>query len=102
MKPIILAVVATLCLAGPASAQSTAKSSDGLYSASIVPAGEGDENGSGAQALVLYSAAGTTQRRLLLSKWNDDYARNLVGLSHPLFSLDGGYLYFSSSDASPN
>ncbi|WP_323156701.1 hypothetical protein, partial [Pseudomonas oryzihabitans] len=54
------------------------------------------------QKLVLYSAKGNIQRRLLVSKWNDDYARNLAGLSRPLFSLDGGFIYFNSTDASPN
>ncbi|KQO09420.1 hypothetical protein [Sphingomonas sp. Leaf242] len=94
--------LAALLLAGPAQAQDTAKSADGRYTVSVVPNGEGDENGTGAQALVLYSTKGSTQRRLLISKWNGDYARNLAGLSHPLFSLDGGYVYFSSTDASPN
>lgn len=91
-----------MLVAGVSQAQDTAKSPDGLYTASVVPNGEGDENGSGAQALVLYSTKGNVQRRLLVSKWNGDYSRNLAGLSRPLFSLDGGYVYFSSTDASPN
>lgn len=94
---------AVALLWGPvAQAQETAKSPDGLYTVSIVPNGKGDENGSGSQALVLYSTKSNIQRRLLVSKWDDDYARNLAGLSHPLFSLDGGYIYFNSTDASPN
>lgn len=93
---------ATLMLAATAEAQETAKSPDGLYSVSVVPNGEGDENGTGAQALILYSTKSSVQRRLLTSKWDGDYSRNLAGLSRPLFSLDGGYVYFNSADASPN
>jgi len=92
----------TLLLANAAQAQDTARSPDGFYTVSVIPNGEGDENGSGAQALVLYISKGKVQRRLLVSKWNSDYSRNLAGLSGPLFSLDGGYVYFNSTDASPN
>lgn len=92
----------TMLLAETAHAQDTAKSPNGVYTVSVIPHGEGDENGSGAKALVLYSTKGKAQRRLLVSKWDGDYSRNLAGLSHPLFSLDGGYVYFSSTDASPN
>jgi hypothetical protein len=96
------ALGALIVLTTNAHAQDTAKSSDGLYTASVVPNGMGDENGSGAQALVLYSTHSNARRRLLASKWNVDSSRNLSNLSHPLFSLDGGYVYFNSSDASPN
>ncbi|WP_260924601.1 hypothetical protein [Novosphingobium sp. 9] len=89
-------------LATNAHAQDTAKSPDGLYTASVIPNGKGDENGSGAQALVLYRTRDNAQRRLLISRWNADYSRNLANLSHPLFSLDGGYVYFNTSDVSPN
>jgi hypothetical protein len=102
MKTLIFAVLLVSCVSGSAQAQDTSKSPDGLYTASIVPNGGGDENGSGAQALVLYSTKSNIKRRLLVSKWDGDYARNLAGLSKPLFSLDGGYVYFNSSDASPN
>ena len=91
-----------MVVAGAARAQDTAKSPDGLYTVSVVPNGVGDENGSGAQALVLHGTKGKVQRRLLVSKWNGDYSRNLASLSRPLFSLDGGYVYFNSADASPN
>lgn len=91
-----------LFLSSAVNGQESAKSPDGAYSVSVVPNGEGDENGSGAQALVIYGARGGVQRRLLVSRWNGDYSRNLAGLSRPLFSLDGGYVYFSSTDASPN
>ena len=97
----VLSAVALL-VAATVNAQDTAKAPDGLYTVSIVPNGAGDENGSGAQKLVLYNAKGNIQRRLLVSKWNGDYARNLANLSHPMFSLDGGYIYFNSADASPN
>jgi hypothetical protein len=82
-----------MLMAGAAQAQDTAKSPDGFYTASVVP-NRRDENGSGTQALVLYSTKGKVQRRLLVSKWNDDYSRNLAGLSRPLFSLDGGCYLF--------
>lgn len=96
-----LSAIAML-LATAAHAQDTAKSPDGVYTVSIVPHGSGDDNGSGAQALILYSTRSNFQRQLLVSKWDSDYSRNLAGLSHPLFSLDGGYVYFNSTDASPN
>lgn len=102
MKPLILAVTLAIICSGRAQAQDTARSPDGQYTVSIVPNGEGDENGSGAQAIVLDGVKNKIHRRILVSRWNDDYGQNLVGLSHPLFSLDGGYVYFSSSDASPN
>lgn len=96
-----LSAIAML-LATAAHAQDTAKSPDGVYTVSVVPHGSGDDNGSGAQALILYSTRSNFQRQLLVSKWDSDYSRNLAGLSHPLFSLDGGYVYFNSTDASPN
>jgi len=102
MKRPIFAAALAMALTGTARAQDTAKSPDGLYTVSVVPNGVGDENGSGAQALVLYSTKRNIQRRLLVSRWDADYSRNLASLSHPVFSLDGGYVYFSSSDASPN
>lgn len=102
MKTLIFAASLVVCVSVSAQAQDTSKSPDGLYTASIVPNGEGDENGSGAQALVLYSTKSNIKRRLLVSKWDGDYARNLANLSKPLFSLDGGYVNFNSSDASPN
>lgn len=102
MKTLIFSIALAICFAGTAQAQDTSKSADGRYTVSIVPNGTGDENGSGAQAIVLYSTKSNIQRRLLVSKWNGDYARNLAGLSRPLFSLDGGYVYFNSTDASPN
>ena len=102
MKWKLAFIAVAVFVTGAAQAQDTAKSPDGFYTVSVVPNGEGDENGSGAQALVLYSSEGNVQRRLLVSKWNGDYSRNLAGLSRPLFSLNGGYVYFNSTDASPN
>ncbi|PVE49644.1 hypothetical protein DC429_19120, partial [Arthrobacter sp. TPD3018] len=102
MKTLVLIALLAASLPASAQAQDTSKSPDGLYTVSIVPNGAGDENGSGAEALVLYSTKSNLKRRLLVSKWDGDYARNLANLSKPLFSLDGGYVYFNSSDASPN
>ena len=102
MRSAIMLACSMLLCASVARASDTAKSPDGFYSVSIVPVGNGDENGSGAQALVLYRGNGDVLRRLVTSRWNDDYSRNLAGLSNPMFSLDGGYLYFNTTDASPN
>ena len=79
-----------------------ANSPDQRYAVTIVRIGAGDENGSGSQALVLSDRKRGRERRLIVSKWNADYQRNLANLSNPLFSLDGNYIYFTSSDASPN
>lgn len=103
MTRLTLALATSILLCtSVAQASDTAKSQDGRYSVSIVQIGRGDENGSGAQALILYSSNGNVERRLLTSTWNGEYSRNLAGLSNPMFSPDGGYLYFSTSDASPN
>jgi hypothetical protein len=99
---MIAGTVLALGFAETAEAQDTSKSADGLYTVAIVPHTQGEKNGSGAQALVLYSTKSKAQRRLLISKWNEDYARNIAGLSRPLFSIGGGYVYFNSTDASPN
>ena len=95
-------VTSMLVFATMARASDTAKSPDGHHSASVVQIDQGDESGSGAQALVLYTNNGKVQRRLLTSRWNDNYSRNLANLSNPMFSLDGGYVYFNTTDASPN
>ena len=102
MRIAMMAVLgaATLLILTPAQGQDMARSPDGRQSIAIVPAGKGDDNGSGAQALVLRSSD-HGERRLLLSRWDADYGRNLANLSHPLFSPDGGSIYFSSADASP-
>ena len=78
-----------------------AVSTDRSLEAYIQQIGVGDENGSGSQALILVNKATGTQRRLLVSRYSDDYTKNLTNLSAPLFSLDGGFIYFSSGDASP-
>ena len=102
MRRAMATATLTLLCASIAQASDTAKSSDGRYAVSIVQIGKPDENGSGAQALDLYSTNSNVRRRLLTSKWDADYARNLASLSNPMFSLDGGYVYFSTTDASPN
>jgi hypothetical protein len=79
-----------------------ANSPDQKFAATIVQIGAGDENGSGSQALVLSDRVSGRERRLIVSKWNEDYHQNTANLSGPLFSLDGNYIYFTSSDTSPN
>lgn len=103
MRITMMAVLgaATLLTLTAAQAQDVARSPDGRKSIAIVPAGKGDDNGSGAQALVLRSP-GHGERRLLLSRWDADYGRNLTNLSHPMFSPDSRSIYFSSADASPS
>lgn len=76
-------------------------SPDGAQAVEIVDFGLGDANGTGAQALVLEDRKTGRQRQLLVSHYDEDYQRNLSGLSNPLFSLDGGYLYINSSDTAP-
>jgi hypothetical protein len=101
MRRIAL-LFAALLVAGAAGASETARSPDGRYMVAVFQIGAGDEDGTGAQALVLSSASSKVQRRLLVSKSDGDYSRNTTGLSNPMFSLDGGFVYFSSSDVSPN
>lgn len=102
MRRALVLTTSMLLCASIAQASDTAKWPEGLHSVSVVQIGKGHENGSGAQALVLYSTNSNVQRRLLTSRWNGDYNRNLTGLSDPMFSLDGGYVYFNTADASPN
>ena len=102
IRHALASAVATLLCISVAQARDTAKSSDGRYSVSVVSIAKGDENGSGSQALILYRVNNNVQRRLLTSKWDGDYSRNLVNLSNPMFSLGGRFVYFSSTDASPN
>lgn len=104
MKTLLFTTALTFGFLGieQTQAQDASRSPDTLYTVAIVPIGQGDENGSGSQAIVLYSTTAKIQRRLLVSKWSEDYASNLAGLSHPIFSLNGGYVYFNSTDASPN
>jgi hypothetical protein len=102
MRQALATAISMLLCVSIAQANDTAKSSDGRYSVSVVQLGQGDENGSGAQALILYNTNSNIQRRLLTSRWNGDYSRNLASLSKPMFSLDSGYVYFNTTDASPN
>lgn len=93
-----------LCLAawsGELHAQ-RANSPDQRFAVTIATIGVGDQNGTGSQALVLLHRKSGRERRLLVSKWDEDYHRNLANLSNPLFSLNGNYIYFTSSDTSPN
>ena len=96
------ASVAVLASSPALVAADRANSSDRRYAATIVQIGPGDENGSGSQALVLLDRVSGRKRRLVISRWNEDYHQNMANLSNPLFSLDGNYIYVTSSDASPN
>jgi len=100
-----LAALAILLLAAmpqtASASASAATSSDGKAHVEIRKIRGGDEDGNGAQAIV-YGERGRRERVLLVSKYDDDHRANLANLDTPMFSLDGGYIYFSSSDASPN
>ena len=86
---------------GALAANRSAVSSDGKLQANLIILGRGNENGDGAEALVLIDKRKGTKKTLLVSRFDDDHTRNLTGLSDPIFSLDNGYLYINSSDASP-
>lgn len=62
---------------------------------------DGARDGDGAQIVWLTNNRTGERRRLLVSRYANDRARNLTGLSNPLFSLDGGYVYVSSRDDEP-
>lgn len=95
--------MAAVASTAPCIAQTnSALSPDRRFTAAVVPIGAGDDDGTGATALVLIDRQSKRQKRLLTSRYDGDFTRNLTALSHPLFSLDGGYIYISSSDASPN
>lgn len=97
---LISAVRAGLVL--PAAVADQASSPDRRLTATIERIGAGDQNGNGAEALVSIDLPNGKKREALLSKWSADYEQNQSNLSGPLFSLDGHYIYFSSSDESPN
>ncbi len=79
-----------------------AVSRDGRFAVWITPNGEGRADGSGSQVIVLEDRQANTERRLLVSQYHPDRSRNLTNLTNPLFSLDGGFVYFTASDTSPN
>lgn len=85
--------------ASAAHASSTGSvSPDGRYTATILQTGVDHGDGSGSQALVIADKrTGQVQRRLV-SQYSDDPHQNLTNLGGPMFSLDGGYVYFSGSD----
>lgn len=76
-------------------------SPDGKHTATILPNGVGQEDGTGSEVLMLGDMASGKERRLLVSRYDEDTRRNLTNLSHPLFSLNGGYVYISASDIAP-
>lgn len=103
-KKLILAWVGALGLLAlsPVPALGGAASSpDRRYEAYVQQVGPGDETVLGDQALILVDKRTGAQRVLLRSRFDDDHTRNLSGLSTPIFSLNGGFLYISASDTSP-
>ena len=104
IRKIICALVLAVAVTSAHSVFAGSKdalSADRHYEVYIQKIGAGDENGSGAQALILVDKTTGFQRRLLVSRDDDDYTRNLTNLDTPLFSLDGGYVYVNSNDVSP-
>lgn len=101
MKTILLSA-AILALGQPAlAAPLRAVSPDGRYAAMVVATDIDRDDGTGNQRLVLEDRRTGAKRRLLTSRHDDDSHRNLTSITAPLFSLDGGFLYFSTSDAAP-
>lgn len=82
-------------------ANRSAASSDGNLQATLIVLGPGDADGNGADALVLVDRRNGAKKTLLIAKYDEDHTRNLTSLSDPIFSLDNGYIYINSSDASP-
>ena len=102
MKMISLVCILLVLAASPVEASSTRSiSPDGKQIATILPNGVGREDGTGSEVLVLSDMASGKERRLLVSRYDEDTHRNLTNLSNPLFSLNGGYVYFSTSDVMP-
>lgn len=79
-----------------------AASPDGRFAVWINSDGAGLPDGTGSQVIVLEDRQSNTERRLLVSQFHADRSRNLTNLTNPLFSLDGGFVYFTASDTSPN
>ncbi len=101
MMRMILAV-AILSVSGPVAAADTrAVSPDGRRAAMIVDTGVDRDDGTGGQQLVIEDRRSGAKRRLLTSRHDEDPHRNLTNITGPLFSPDGGFLYFSTSDAAP-
>lgn len=91
----------TLLSASAQAGNNSAKSSDGRYEAYIQQIGQGDEEGSGSQSVVVFDRKTDLRRTLVVSRYDDDHKKNLTGLNTPIFSLDGGYIYINTSDPSP-
>lgn len=79
----------------------SALSPDARYETYVQQFGSGDEMIPGDQAVILVDKLTGGRRVLLQSRFDDDHRRNLSGLSTPIFSLNGGFLYINSSDNSP-
>lgn len=80
----------------PASSSTTATSSDGLVKAWVEVDRASSETDDGQFSLWVSDTAGGNKRRLVTSLHSEDAESNLDGLTDPKFSLDGGYIYFST------
>jgi hypothetical protein len=98
----VIAVSASTLIAGQTlSGTLSAISPDRRYEAFIQRLRTGDENGTNSQSIILLDKRSGLKRKILSSRYDDDHLRNLTNLETPIFSLDGGYLYINSNDASP-
>lgn len=95
------AIVLALVASSVAAASNRAISPDGKHTATILPNGAGQADGTGSEVLMLGDMASGKERRLLISRYDENRRRNLTNLSNPLFSLNGGYVYVSASDIAP-
>jgi len=99
---IFRGVVASLLALLPAQASSDrANSPDGRYAVFILPNGPEDEEGADSQVVVIEDTRTHVQRRFLTSKYDGNFHCNLANLSSPLFPLDGGFVYITSTDVTP-
>jgi dipeptidyl aminopeptidase/acylaminoacyl peptidase len=88
MRRVLLLPLALLLVAF---AQAPVVSPDGR-TAAFVRSEEGNEPG-----LWIRELATGRERRLLGPRPSEEPKRNLTALSNPVFSLDGGYIYFEAS-----
>jgi hypothetical protein len=79
-----------------------AVSPDGRFTVWINQTGDGRTDANGSQVVVLEDKRTGAERQLLVSHYDADRRRNLTTLTNALFSLDGGYVYVSATDTSPN
>ena len=102
MKLTAFGLALLLVLASPVDASAIRTTSpDGSLTARILQIDSPSDHGTGSEILVIEGRSTGWRKSLLISRYDDDYTRNTTGLSNPLFSLDGGYLYVTSSDNVP-